>query len=110
VIGLAWIAPFYAMEAWGGARLTVDAVTLGSLAYTGVAASVVAYAAWNHGVAALGAQRSGAFLHLLPVFASLLAALLLGESFRLYHGAGIALVLLGVRVAGAPPRPGLAAE
>jgi drug/metabolite transporter (DMT)-like permease len=57
-------------------------------------------------VAALGAQRSGAFLHLLPVFAALLAALLLGESFHGYHAAGIALVLLGVRVASGAPRPG----
>jgi drug/metabolite transporter (DMT)-like permease len=62
-------------------------------------------------VAALGAQRSGAYLHLLPVFASLLAALLLGESFHAFHAAGIALVLLGVRVAGRPPpRPGPAGE
>ncbi|HEY6106930.1 MAG TPA: DMT family transporter [Anaeromyxobacteraceae bacterium] len=109
-IGLAWIAPFYALEAWRGARLTLDAPTLGSLAYVGVMASVVAYAAWNQGVAELGAQRSGAFLHLLPAFATILAVLLLGEAFRAYHAAGIALVLLGVRVASrpaaaAPPPP-----
>jgi drug/metabolite transporter (DMT)-like permease len=64
-----------------------------------VLASVVAYAAWNQGVAELGAQRSGAFLHLLPAFTAVLAALLLGEGFHGYHAVGIALVLLGVRVA-----------
>lgn len=103
-IGLGWIAPFYAVEAWRGARVTWDAVTLATLAYVGVLASVVAYAAFNHGVAALGPQRSGAFLHLLPAFASVLAALLLGEAFHAYHAAGIGLVLLGVRVAGGRAR------
>jgi len=99
-IGLAWIAPWYAAEAWRGARVTWDGVTVATLGYVGVLASVVAYAAWNQGVAELGADRSAAFLHLLPVFAALLAALLLGEAFRPFHAAGIALVLLGVRVAG----------
>jgi drug/metabolite transporter (DMT)-like permease len=99
-IGLPFIAPFYAAEVLGGARLEVDAVTLASLAYVGVVASVVAYAAWNQGVAALGPQRSGVYLHLLPAFATVLAALLLGEAFHAYHAAGIALVLLGVRIAG----------
>ena len=99
-VGVAWIAPWYALELARGARLRADAVTLGTLAYVGVMASVAAYAAWNQGVARLGVTRSGAFLHLLPAFASLLAVLLLGEAFRWYHAAGIALVLLGVRVAG----------
>lgn len=98
-VGVAWIAPFYALEAWRGARLSLDLPTLASLAYVSVMASVVAYLSWNQGVAELGADRSGAFLHLLPVFASLLAAALLGETFRWYHAAGIGLVLLGVRVA-----------
>ncbi len=99
-IGLAWIAPFYALEAWHGARVPWDGVTLASLAYVGVMASVVAYVAWNQGVAELGADRSGGFMHLLPAFASVLAALLLGEAFHAFHAVGIALVLLGVRVAG----------
>ena len=99
-IGLAWISPFYALEAWRGARLAWDGPTLASLGYVGVMASVVAYLAWNQGVAELGAQRSGAFLHLLPAFTAVLAALLLGEAFHAYHAVGIGLVLLGVRVAG----------
>jgi len=109
-IGLAWISPFYAAEVWRGARVSWDGTTLASLAYVGVMASVVAYAAWNQGVAELGAERSSGFLHLLPAFAAVLAALLLGEAFRAYHAAGIGLVLLGVRVAGGGrgARPGSA--
>jgi len=100
MIGLLWIAPFAAAEAWGGARVAWDGATAATLGYVGLMASVVAYAAWNQGVAELGSARAGAFIHLLPVFASLLAAVLLGESFHAFHAVGIGLVLLGVRVAG----------
>jgi len=99
VVGLGWIAPWYAVELVGGARMQLDLVTAGTLVYVGLMASVVAYLCWNEGVAAYGPQRSGPFLHLLPVFAAILATLLLGEAFRPYHAAGFALVLLGLRVA-----------
>ena len=101
-IGVAWISPWYALEVWRDAHLTLDGPTLASLAYVSLMASVAAYVAWNQGVAELGAQRSGAFLHLLPAFATLLATALLGEAFRAHHAAGIALILLGVRVASRP--------
>ena len=102
VVGLAWISPFYALEVARGARLRVDAVTAGSIAYVAVFASVLAYALWNHGVTVIGASRAGVFLHLMPAFGSLLAVALLGEAFRWFHAAGIALILAGVFLAGAP--------
>ncbi len=100
-IGVAWIAPFYALELARGARLHLDAVSASAILYVAVFASVAAYALWNGGVAALGATRAGVFLHLMPAFGSVLAAALLGEAFRAYHAAGIALILAGVTLAGA---------
>jgi drug/metabolite transporter (DMT)-like permease len=100
-IGVAWIAPFYAWELARGARLRLDAVSVASILYVALLASLAAYALWNAGVAALGASRAGVFLHLMPAFGSVLAALLLGESFRPYHAGGIALILAGVTLAGA---------
>lgn len=103
-IGVAWLAPLYAIESWRGARLVPDAVTLGSLLYLALLPSVASYIFWNQAVGEVGPNRSGAFLHLMPAFGSLLAVALLGESFRLYHLAGIGLILAGVTLAGAPPR------
>jgi drug/metabolite transporter (DMT)-like permease len=110
-VGLAWIAPFYAWEAAQGARMTWDAVAVGSVLYVAVFASLVAYAAWNRAVAEVGASRAGVFLHLMPAFGTVLAVAFLGESFRGFQAAGIALVLLGVTLAGTPrprlpPAPG----
>lgn len=99
-VGVLWIAPFYAAEAARGARAAADAVTLASVAYVALFASVGAYVLWNEGVAQVGASRAGVFLHLMPAFGSLLAVGFLGESFRLHHLAGIALILAGIYLAG----------
>lgn len=75
----------------GGAALSVLYIALG--------ASVLAYICWNRGVAAVGANAAGVTVHLLPAFGTVLAILLLGESFAAYHAAGIATILAGVLLA-----------
>jgi len=101
-IGVAGLAPLYALETFRGARLSPDAVTLGSLLYLAILPSVAAYVFWNQAVGEVGPNRAGAFLHLMPAFGSVLAVVLLGESFRLYHLLGIGLILGGVTLAGSP--------
>ena len=44
----------------------------------------------------VGAGRAGLFVNLTPSFAAALAVLLLGETFRWYHGAALALVFAGI--------------
>lgn len=48
------------------------------------------------GVDLIGPGRAGAYINLVPVFASILAVLVLGESFAAYHAAALALVLAGL--------------
>ena len=104
-VGVAWLAPLYAAEIARGGRLTPDAVTFGSLVYLALLPSLASYVFWNQAAGEVGPIRAGAFLHLMPAFGSLLAVLLLGESFRLYHLLGIGLILPGVTLAGAPAHP-----
>ncbi len=54
------------------------------------------------GVDAIGPGRAGVFINLVPVFASILAVLLLGQDFAWYHGAALVLVLAGVWLAQRP--------
>ena len=68
----------------------------GAVLYVAVAASVLAFICWNRGVAVVGANAAGFTLPLLPVFGTVLAILLLGESFQAFHAAGFATVLVGV--------------
>ena len=46
----------------------------------------------------IGPARSGVFVNLVPVFASVLAVQLLGEAFELYHGISLLLVLSGIYI------------
>jgi len=79
-----------------------EAAILG-VVYVALGASVLAYICWNRGVAVVGANAAGFTVHLLPAFGTLLAILLLGESFAAYHAAGIAIILAGVVLATRSP-------
>jgi drug/metabolite transporter (DMT)-like permease len=55
-------------------------------------------------VEAVGANRAGLTMHLVPAFGTVLAILLLGEQFHVYHLVGIATILSGVFLATSAPR------
>jgi drug/metabolite transporter (DMT)-like permease len=71
---------------------------LAALAYVGLLPTL-GLVFWNRGVAEIGANRASPFMHLMPVFTSLLAVAFLGERFGWHHGAGIAAILGGVWLA-----------
>lgn len=83
---------------------------LAALAYLAVFPSVIAYVIWNRSIAALGPGRTGMYMHLMPVFSALLAALFLGETVGVYHVVAFGLVCVGIWLvtrgpaAGAPRR------
>lgn len=58
--------------------------------------SFLAQIAFIRGVELIGPGRAGVFVNLVPVFASLLAVGLLGESFEVYHGAALCAVVGGI--------------
>ena len=51
------------------------------------------------GVQLIGPGRAGVFINLVPIFASALSVMLLGEHFAMFHAVGIVLVLGGIWVA-----------
>jgi drug/metabolite transporter (DMT)-like permease len=57
---------------------------------------VIAFTSWNRGVELIGANRSGPFLHLIPLYSAVMAYLLLGERLMFYHVVGFVLILAGV--------------
>jgi drug/metabolite transporter (DMT)-like permease len=58
--------------------------------------SFLAQIAFIHGVMLIGPSRAGVFVNLVPVFASILALLVLQEPFRPFHAVALALVLGGI--------------
>lgn len=104
LIGVLLLAPLVALEALRAPPRWPGGAAAAAVLYTSLAASVGAFICWNRGVAVVGANSAGFTLHLLPAFGTLLAIILLGESFHAFHAAGIATILLGVVVATRAPR------
>lgn len=96
LFGLISLAPFYVWELGSGLRMTLTPLTIAGLCYVSLFASVLAFIMWNHSVAHIGANKAGLFLHLMPVFGTILSIFFLGEAFHLFHAAGIGLIFSGI--------------
>ncbi|MDH3472795.1 MAG: DMT family transporter [Rhodospirillales bacterium] len=88
--------PLYLWEMSQGRFVPLTAESVAAIGYVSLFAGVLAYIAWNRGVGMVGPNKAGLFLHLLPVYGALLAALILGEQLRAYHFAGFGLILSGL--------------
>jgi drug/metabolite transporter (DMT)-like permease len=97
--GAMLLFPLAAWEFFHGITLTPDALTVATLLYVMIFPSTLAYLFFNRGIALIGPNRSAPFLHLVPVFGSAMAIVLLGERLRLFHLVGYALVLAGIAIA-----------
>lgn len=97
-VGTLVVLPLYLGEAALGRRAEWSWGSLAALASVGLFSSFVAYVLWNQGVEQVGASVAGLFVHLMPVFGTILAWLFLDEHLQLFHVAGIALILSGIYV------------
>ena len=96
VFGLLPMLPLYALDLAAGGRFEPGWGAVLGVLYLGVFPSVLCYQMWGKGVMALGAARSGIYLHLVPPFGAGMAMLFLGERLQVYHVAGFALILAGI--------------
>jgi drug/metabolite transporter (DMT)-like permease len=99
VIGVALLLPFYALYPMKRPAGIPGGTEVAAVLYVAIAASVIAFLCWNRGVRIVGANAAGFTLPLLPAFGTVLAIVLLGESFHAFHAAGIATILAGVALA-----------
>jgi drug/metabolite transporter (DMT)-like permease len=98
-LGALLLVPVVAWEIESGQTVVLDAVSLASFAYVCVFPSLLGYFCLNRGIELVGANRAAPFMHLVPVFGSVLAIALLGERFELHHAVGYALVFAGITIA-----------
>ena len=96
LLGLPWLLPFYLWEFSVRGGFSLTPATMAALAYYGTIPSIVAYLFWNRGVAQVGPNKAGLFVHLMPVFGALLSVIFLGERLYGYHFFGAALIFLGI--------------
>jgi len=87
----------------GGMAMLRQAPTISWLAvvYAGLAGTVLGFLFWNRGIARLGATRASVFVNVVPVWAVLLGALVLGEQVTIGQAVGGIVVVASVMLANA---------
>ncbi|SHL59358.1 DMT family transporter [Roseibium suaedae] len=64
--------------------------------YVALGPSCLSQIFFMRGVELIGPARAGIFINLVPIFAAILAVLILGEDFRMHHALALTLVLGGI--------------
>ncbi len=96
IVGLTAIFPLYMIELGSGKTFSPDAASVVTILYVAIFASVLAFIFWNRAVRTIGPNKAGPFVHLMPVFSTILAVLFLGETLAWYHAQGAFLIFGGI--------------
>lgn len=104
MIGALMLSPFVAYEWRHGLPLTFGLATSAAFLYVGIFPSALALLFWYRGVAAIGPSKASIFFNLVPVFTTVLAIVLLGESAGWFQLFGGLIVLTGVYLSTIQPK------
>ncbi|MGQ9366045.1 DMT family transporter [Azospirillum sp. A39] len=102
--GVLILAPFYLWETLSGRPVVPSADAALSIVGVAVVASVMAFLAYQKTISLIGPARAGTSLYVMPLWAALLAWVVLGERLQTFHLAGALLILPGVVLATLPTR------
>lgn len=94
--GALMLVPLVWWEVSAGSTLTFDTLTVATVIFVVIFPSTLAYIFFNRGIELIGPNRAAPFFHLVPVFGSVMAIVLLGEKPEMFHLVGYMLVLGGI--------------
>ena len=97
--GLIGLVPLYLRELQQGLRIPMTVPALLTIAYVSLCASVLAFLCWNYAVRIVGANRAGPFVHLMPVFSTILAIIFLHEEPAWHQAKGATFIFIGIVLA-----------
>ena len=91
--GLILLLPAYLIEISLGKSLDVNLPFLLTLTYVVLFPGLASFICWIKGIALIGSNRSGIFLHLMPIFSTILAMLIFKEKFMNFHLFGAVFII-----------------
>jgi len=94
--GLITLIPQFLYELLQGQTVTMNSNFIYSLLYLALFPSIGSYYCWAGAVTIIGANRSGIFLSLIPLFSTIMAIAFFNEEFQFYHFIGSILTLFGL--------------
>ena len=98
IFGLLFLAPAAWLESGPLAFLHFSLTGWLSLIFLGVLGTALGFTLYYQGIVQLGAGRAAVFINLVPIFGILSGWLCLGEGLDWSLAAGLAFVLLGIRL------------
>ena len=96
IIGLLFLVPIYILEMNLGNPLIINKPFVLTLSYVVLFPGLASFFFWIKGISIIGANRAGVFLHLMPIFGSLMAIILFNERFMIYHLLGAIFIIAGI--------------
>tara|TARA_B100000700_G_scaffold113670_1_gene127741 strand:- start:911 stop:1810 length:900 start_codon:yes stop_codon:yes gene_type:complete len=94
--GLVFLLPAYLIEFALGYRASIHLPFILTLTYVVLFPGLAAFIFWIKGISIIGSNRAGIFLHLIPVFSTVLAIIIFKEKFMIYHLIGAILIITGI--------------
>ena len=94
--GLIFLIPIYIIEYSLGFEITLNKPFILVLIYVVLFPGLAAFICWIKGISLIGPNRSGVFLHLMPILSALMAMIIFKEKFMLYHLLGAFFILSGI--------------
>ena len=96
VFGVIYLFPFYLLDTSLGNTVSLNVPFFLILFYVTLFPGITSFFFWIKGVALIGANRAGIYLHLMPILATILAMLIYKEQIMVYHYIGAIFIISGI--------------
>ena len=94
--GLIFLIPIYLIEYQIGFRINLNTPFILILSYVVLLPGLASFILWIKGISLIGANRSGVFLHLMPIISAVMAMIFFNEKFMFYHMLGACFIITGI--------------
>ena len=94
--GLIFLIPVYIIEFKMGYLIKLNTSFILVLAYVVLFPGLASFIFWIKGISLIGPNRSGVFLHLMPILSAIMAMIIFDEKFMFYHFLGAIFILTGI--------------
>ncbi len=96
--GLLFLIPVYIFEFILGYRIEISLPFTLTLIYVVLFPGLLSFICWIKGISLIGPNRSGIFLHLMPILSAIMAMIIFDERFMFFHVLGALFILSGILI------------
>ena len=96
IAGVVFLIPLYIIDMNMGNLIKLEKPFFLTLIYVVLFPGLASFFFWIKGVALIGANRAGIFLHLMPILGAVMAMIIFDEKIMFYHFLGAIFIVAGI--------------